>query len=218
MNTSEILSRCIAQEESDDGIILFHTQEGILMYDNNKDGNVFYRYGSFCRDKDIKPLIIIGNAAKERGVTADKILAVLRNAFGDRFEDAVCTMNGLFIVSNEEEFFDAFNNIETYQNDQIREMYSWDDLEEKVGVMLFHHNVCVVNEHLISETANEIADEFASADTCYWRGIAQTVIHEVRHLMLDTNKCLTEMDDDSTEDSVEEFCRYAYDMLPAELR
>lgn len=222
MKSNDILKELINKEENDEGIILFHTPEGILFFDNATESKTFYRYGAFCRDEDIKPLIHIDAEAKKRGITETKLIQVLKAAYKDKYEDAIATMNGLIVVSDEESFHTLLNKVNTYTNDVLKEWYDWGNMSDYLGKVLTHHRIVVLNSGTTWDTCQEIyrGDPTIGINKLYWRGIAQTIIHECAHLMMDTNECISEemFITDNDEEAIEEFCRVAYDMLPAELQ
>lgn len=222
MNSNQILQKLVKLEESNDGLILLPLQVGTLFLNYRDETKTMYRYESFMKDSDMKELLYIGPIAAARGVTSERVLQVIHAAFKDKYYDALCTLNGLVVCDTEEEFVTAMNKIRTYTDDVLTEWYSWDDYEDFLGHMLGTHKIIVINSDCIMRTAQEIADSdpCETVSVVYWRGVAQTIIHEAAHLMMDTNLCLDEEDfiTDNNEECIEEFCREAYDALPIELR
>ena len=81
---------------------------------------------------------------------------------------------------------------------------------------------CVwINVGESAKCCSELADEFMSYDREFGIYIASTLIHEIRHLMLETCFILPEETypaDLGDEDAVEEFCREKTDFLLYELQ
>lgn len=222
MNSNQILQKLVGLEESNDGLILLPFQVGTLFLNYGDETKTMYRYEAFMKDDDMKSLIHIGPVAESRGVTYERVIQVLKAAFKDKYYDALCTLNGLVVCDTDEEFVAAMNKIHTYTDDILTEWYNWDDYEDFLGHMLGTHKIIVINSDCIMRAAQEIADSdpCETVSVVYWRGVAQTIIHEAAHLMMDTNLCLDKEDfiTDNNEECIEEFCREAYDALPVELR
>lgn len=84
------------------------------------------------------------------------------------------------------------------------------DMDRVIGLMWYEKNIILINVGLIQKTSEEIADEFCPSESQFSDGIVTTLVHELRHLMLDTNVLLSEEDypySENAEDAVEEFTR-----------
>ena len=102
----------------------------------------------------------------------------------------------------------------------MMQMYDYDDYEHCVGVMLTEHQIVFINEHIIEREVADISVSDYEKDKEYQIGLLVTLIHEMRHLMLETNPFLPEdefPEEMKDEDEVEEFARNAYEKL-GELR
>ena len=114
------------------------------------------------------------------------------------------TLDALFFVFNEEGLDEVFD----YTGDE----YALEciDMDEDIGLMWYEKNIIVINVGLIQKSSEDLADEFRSAASHASDGIVMTIVHELRHLMLETNVLLPEEkypDYEVTEAAVEEYTR-----------
>lgn len=90
------------------------------------------------------------------------------------------------------------------------------DIEEQIGLMWYEKNSIIINLAAIKRVAEEIGVDTSDIRREYNIGILSTIIHELRHLMLDTNIILSEEDypvEMSAENEVEEYCRNICDKI-----
>lgn len=220
MNKETVLKELAEDEKAGNGSILEFHNEGILYYDNENE-ETFYRFAESCTKEEIQNLMFISKEAEERGVTKDVLWDILNQVYGDYLDDAVCTLNGIFIISNEDDFYNFFDEVETYTANDWSEWYEYADLDNCCGKMFHVAKVIVVNEAEIYRLALELGDDFISPEEEYSTGVIQSFIHEMRHLMLETNCFFPEeiaSVEENAEDAVEEFCRAAYEMLPKDMK
>lgn len=216
MTRDEIIKALKKDEVDENGEIVEITEKGVLYYDY-ENCETFYRFPESCTRKEITPLFFICGEANKRGLTPDFLFDMLQEVFKEDFADAMCTLNGI-IVADMKNFLHLLCQVDTHEGSDMNEFYGWESLDNCVGRTLNAHKIAVVNHQEIAEQAKLLADEIFTEDEEYATGIIQTVIHEVRHLMIDTNPFLSIDTKEESEESVEEFCRIKYDDLPEELK
>jgi len=197
------------------GEIIEETENYIRYFEYSTDMETKYRFEERISDEIVKQLIHVGDSASKYGLTKDHIIAVLKKVFGDDYPDAVCTLSGIIIPSNENEFYEMLDKSNGVSDD-MREWYDWENEEEFVGHMFSAHQIALVNECKIASTTKEMCGVGHLYNDEYQIGIMTTLIHEMRHLMLETNVFLPEdefPESEKEEDSVEEFCRLKYETL-----
>lgn len=224
MNKELLIKELEEDEKIENGEIVERKEEGILYYDYDMGEEIFYRFGEFCTTKHLEEITHVGAIAQNHGLTAQYITEMLKEAYneGTEFEDMMCTLRGIYVISSEEEFVAAVKEVlETTDDtdslkDYLNDAFSYDDFEHLCGKTWYEKQTAFINEKCIWELADELTDEFSSFENEYCIGISTTTIHECRHLMLDTNPFLPENTypiEESSEASVEEFCRIRSERL-----
>lgn len=214
--TKEVVLKELREDEANEnGQILTIEDTGVLYYDYETE-DTFYRFAEACTKEEIQKCMYISETAQKRGITKDILWDVINEAFRGYVDDAVCTLNGLFIVSNEEDYEKFLDEVNTHTALNLNEWYEWESIEDNCGMMLYVAKIAVINENVIYKMSLELGDDLVSPEEEYSIGIVQTVIHELRHLMLETNCFFPEeiaSIEENAEDAVEEFCRNAYENL-----
>ena len=210
-------------QQNGKGLILDVTKEGVNYYDYEND-ETFYRSHKYCTLKWLSSIIYIGEEGKKKGLDEYTIAKMLKAAYGDSFEDAICTLRGIIIYSTEEDFA---KGVERFCPDDdlplLLSEFSYNDMEilNACGRKWHRKQLVFINERAIADTSTEGLDEFFGYVDNYSLGIYETIIHETRHIMMDTNMFL-DMEkypiSDAAEEAVENFCRCRYDRLPKELK
>lgn len=197
------------------GEILDITEESATYFDYNSDTEIEFRFEEACTDEHMRSLIHIGSGAANNKLTANYVIAVLKKAFGDDYFDAICTLSGIIIVSNEDEFKQMLKE-SIHTSDEADEWYDWEENQEYVGRMFTAHQIVFINENAVAKGAKELSFDKYEERKEYEIGMLVTLIHEMRHLMLDTNPFLPEdefPEELREEDAVENFARQAYENL-----
>lgn len=219
MRKEDVISVLTEDESNGNGEILEVTDDYVSYCDYTDDTTKEFRFDKSCTDEYMSTIIKIGESAKSNGLTEKFIVSVLKKAFGEDYFDAVCTLSGIIVPSNKNEFIKMLKDtIRT--GDDIDEWYSWEDNEHYVGKMLTQHQIVLINEPVIHKMAHEMAEDEQEENKEYEIGILTTLLHEMRHLMLDTNPFLPEEEfpeELKEEENVEEFARETYESL-GELR
>lgn len=212
----ELLLTALAEDaEEGNGEIVCQDKDSVTYFDYDDDIEFTFRYAESCTDEYVKSLIYLGQSVKDKGLTEDFTLDVLKKAFGSSLPDAVCTLSGIIIPSDEDEFFQMMDECNR-AGDELMEFYDYDSYDDKIGMMFYQHQIVFVNEPIINRCSDDLGDEIFSADDEYQTGILMTLIHEVRHQMLDCNHFLPEDEypvSEQAEERVEEFGRDVYETL-----
>ena len=220
MTKSDIIAELTLDEKNNNGEILDKTNDYIEYIDYESDITMQYRYQESCTDEYMKSRIFISENIAKKGFTADYIIQILKAAFKDDYFDAICTMSGIIIPSNESEWLDMLQKtIRT--SDIISEWYDYTEDCEYLGKMYTTHQIVFINEPKHIEIAKELGDEQYPASNEYEIGMITSLIHEMRHLYLDTNLFVSEDHiplSENKEENVEEFARTAYENLPYNLK
>ena len=114
------------------------------------------------------------------------------------------TLDAVFFVFDD----DGLEKLYDYTGDEYAQECI--DMDQAVGLMWYEKNIIIINVGLIQKSSEEIADEFCPAKNHIADGIVMTIVHELRHLMLDTNVLLSEEAypySENAEEAVEEFTR-----------
>lgn len=215
MKKEEVIKELTEDEKNGNGEIIDKTDDYIQYLDYQTDAETQYRYEESCNDEYVRGLIHIGKKARDRGLEEDYIIDVLKKGFGDWYYDAICTLSGIIIPSDETEFKEMIDeSIRT--NDNADEYYDYGEESDVVGKMYFLHQMVFINEEKIESMSKELADEIFTEDEEYQTGIVMTILHEMRHLMLETHMFISEDQiplSENAEDAVEEFAVKAYESL-----
>lgn len=216
MKKRKILNELEEDIELDNGEIINETDKNITYYDYKSENTITFQFEEACTDKYVKSLIHIGESAKNRGLTPNFIINVLKKAFGDLYYDAICTLSGIIIPSNEKEFNEMLQ-ASFRTSDIATEWYDYFEENNIVGKMYYTHQIVFINEAAISDLSKELSDDGISSETDeYETGMIMTLLHEMRHLMLDTNILLSEEIiplTENSEEAVENFSRQQYEKL-----
>lgn len=215
MEREPLLAALTEDAKEGNGEIINQDNDSVVYLDYEDDVEFSFRYAESCTDNYVKALIHIGKSAKDEGLAEDFILKVLHKAFGSSLPDAVCTLSGIIIPSDEDEFFQMMEECNR-SGDAMVEFYDYGEYENLVGMCFYSHQIVFVNEPMIRQISEECGDKIISAEEEYQTGILMTLIHEMRHQMLDCNHFLPENDypiSEQAEDKVEQFGRDTYESL-----
>ena len=215
MKKDDVLKALKEDEEDGNGEIIDKGKHHSVYYDYNEGIETHFRYEEGCTDRYVADLIHIGSGAAAKGLKKQFLIDVLKKAYGEDYYDAICTCAGIIIPSNGKEFIQMLSA--TFRNsDDVNEWYQYCEQENVVGRMFRTHQIVFINEAEIAKLAKTLGDEIISEEEEYETGIITTLIHEIRHLMLDTNPFLPEDEfpvSEASEDAVEAFCRQRYTQL-----
>lgn len=215
MTKNDVMTETQIDENNGNGEILEVTDDYVSYFDYEHDITITFRFAESITDEYMRSIIKIGANAKNKGLTQDFIIDVLKKVFKDDYNDAVCALSGIMVPSNEKEYYEMFDGL-IRTGDNAREFYDYDDENHCVGRMFFAHQIVFINEAVIAGCAKNLGDEIISEKEEYETGVIMTLIHEIRHLMMDTHIFLPEDEfppSESSEDAVEEFCRNEYEKL-----
>lgn len=143
--------------------------------------------------------------------------------------NAFITLNEVVVVWSQPDDVGTYmsSDFEDEQRKRLYEEYSdeyaYEIGESVLGQLWFERNTAVINMGEIVRAADEVAaqnadlldiDPFFSFDNQVQTGFLTTVLHELRHLQMDTNIFLPEdmyLLELASVDAVEEYCRDAYE-------
>ena len=188
--------------------ILSQTQKRITIWDSAGYGKEltfyfkeYFTYGSISRRVYVSPYI-----PKPYKSTFNKKLIV--DALLNKIDtNCLLTMKALFIIYDDRDR----ERLMALTNDE----YALEIGMDLVGVTWWERNICIVNANEIIAVAKEVHGD----DKHYLQqeveiGLGTTIIHELRHLLLDTNILLPEDEypiELASEEMVEEYCRNFYE-------
>lgn len=211
MKKEEILKQLKEDILDEKGEILNITEKGIDYFDYGfswDDHTIFFRYDDFCTKEELKKIIFISDKSRKYGITEEYIASILVDAYSECFIEMMTTLRAIAIIHDIEEMEKVFEFANIANDDGV-------DLENCVGLTVFDSQICVVNEGEILRMNSELNDGYSGIEI-YESGIGVTLIHECRHQMLDCNFLLSEKDfpiSENSEDAVEEFARFKWDMI-----
>lgn len=146
--------------------------------------------------------------------------------------NAFITMNEVVVVWSQPDdagtymSFDFEDEQRKRLHEEYSDEYAYEIGEGVLGQLWFERNTAVVNMGEIVRTADEVAtenedlvviDPFFSFENQVQTGFLTTVLHELRHLQMDTNIFLPEDMyplELASENAVEEYCREAFEAHP----
>jgi hypothetical protein len=232
--TKEYIVNELKQDQKDgNGEILSSEKEGVLYFDYNNDTETFYRFGKYCTEDVLASKIVIGSKAKEIGLNEQKIAKMIFAAYGKEAKDAICTLNQIGIFFGEEDFDEVLNklNENLMTGEDLSEWMEYHAFENLLGQMYFALQMPMICIDSICKGSMEIAkddEEFWCEDyetrfkEIFDDAIGTTIIHELRHCMMDTNLFLPEDKypyEEAKEENVEEFGKNNYrENVPMEYR
>lgn len=200
------------QSLSDDGEIeiLEENEDTLWVYDLTDGKDIVYNKNMNCQ-KLLDKIFISTRIPAEYRPHKQKLAEYLLKHLP---HDIFWTLNKIHILwGDEEDYYDMvrLHNVED-ENGYV-EMLMDDDV---LGKLWFEYNSVIVNVSAIVQSALEIeAEDVAmgltgNAYNDTLEQIVLTLIHELRHLMMDTNIVLSEDEypiQDGSEEAVEEFAR-----------
>ena len=215
MTKNDVIETLTKDSSEKNGEIIETTETYVEYMDYQSEIETKFRFEETFSDEEMRKLIFIGKGASENCLTKEFIIDVLKKAFGDDYFDATCTLSGIMIPSNEEEFDSMLEAINT-TSDDMREWHQWADEEGLIGHTFVAHQIAMINESAVAAVAKEVSDDSFPYEKEYQIGMLTTLIHEMRHLMLETNPFLPEdefPESEKEERAVEEFGLLKYESL-----
>lgn len=177
------------------------------IFDNNDGKEIAFACPEEMTKKWLKEKIHVQTKIPVGKIDLDGIVDIL---FDNADKNLFVTLEDIWIVWDDE----GLSEIENATGDEYANYIINEDM---VGVMWFQRNSIVINLQAIYNIANEIAYDEYSIEREVSIGLICTIVHELRHLMLDTNIILSEEDypvSESAEEKVEnygrEFCDKNY--------
>lgn len=225
MTREEIKQELLEDQNKGLGEILEETNEGFLYYDYDSGIETFYRDEQYCTIDWLKSRIYIGQSIQNKGLTADFVANMIKQAYGDEFVNAITTLNGIVIFSNEEELIEAIRFV---ADDEFEEIMDYDEMpiekfDNVLGKLWYRMRTPMVYERECFAAAKRLTKEISYFNDSYTLNeeysscLIETIIHELRHCMLENHLFLNEQEYPvylNSEDKVESFCNEKYNLLP----
>ena len=208
-------------KELEDIVILHEEAESISLFDEANGKELTYYFNEYVTPKNLAKRVYVSRLIPEnyKGIfDKGRIVDALLNKI-DR--NCLLTMNALFIIhdneGDEEDFEDNKDRIALMEHVGGDEYASEVGLGN-IGVTWWEKNICIINAARIIATSQDTCEELDGNDYYVQKeteiGMWTTIIHELRHLLLDTNIILPEDEypvELAVEEAVEEYCRAYYE-------
>lgn len=225
MTREEIKQELLEDQNNGLGEIIEENEEGFLYYDYGSGIETFYRDEIHCTLDWLKSRIYIGSSIQSKGLTQEFVANMIKNAYGDEFINAITTLNGIVIFANEKELLDAIKFI---AEDEFEEIMDYDEMpiekfDNVLGKLWYRLRTPMIYESACVDISKKLTKEVSynednyTLNEEYSKCLIATIIHELRHCMLETHLFLNEKEYPiylNAEDEVETFCNEKYDLLP----
>lgn len=224
MLKKEIIEKNIKEEVANGTMeILEQNPQSILVWDNESDKEIKFSFPEFLNENSVRNAIYISDTIPQKWkIDADELAKYLWR---------VCDRNSFITLASIYIFWDPWAaDDEEDDSDPYRQKLEDDTGDEYanylaeaplLGQLWFERNIVVINAASIMVASKEIekenhdlGDPWFSVENQYRTGVLQTVIHELRHLQMDTNPFLPEDTypiEESSEEAVEAYCRDVFE-------
>lgn len=208
MKIEEIKEMLKEDQEAGFGEILEENENSVSYYNYELaiGATMTFRGDAICTREELMNLII----TKDDVWTKEKVADVIIAAYGDTLADAMCVVRAIILIDNNKDLDDACRNL--FPDDNWEESFSSEDIDENmVGQNIYDYQTPII--HLGNIRKNSDDEEM------YMDGVGCTIIHELRHCMLDCNPILSEEEyavELGKEENVEDFCRRQWDRVRAD--
>ena len=143
MKTEKMIARVMEMEGNDKGVLLFHTDEGMLCFHGDTKHKSMYRYETFCRDEYLTNRIFLNPKVNNPKFTPMLVIDALKEVCGDMYHEIIAPLNGIVVIENKEDFRNLIWEVETYDSSESK----FDGVEYSLDLVrcLPEHNMLVVN-------------------------------------------------------------------------
>lgn len=179
MKTEQMIARVIGLEEAKKGVLLFHTDYGMLVFHGDTTSKTMYHYEAFCQDKYMKDRMIV--LSDDTRCTKDVILDIMHDTFKDRFHDVTCGLNGILVVNSEKDFQRGLLHIETHDTSDTR--FEGCVLKDEIAFSIDNQNIIVINTAILNTM---------ESDEDYRKALTSALTEQVVHMVRNANHILTE--------------------------
>ena len=143
MKTETMIARVMNMEEANQGVLLFHTNEGMLCFHGATKHKTMYRYEAFCKDEHLQDRIFLNPKVNDPKFTPDLVINALKTVCGDMYHEIIAPINGIVVIENEEDFRNLIWSVETYDSSDSK----FDGVEYSLDLVrgLPEHNMLGIN-------------------------------------------------------------------------
>ena len=165
MTREDVMVELQHDENEGNGEILSMNDTGVMYHDYESDIDTMYQFEEALTDDYVASRIKIGKFAKESGLTEKFMINMLKDAYKDDYVDAICTLSGIIIPSDEEEYWTMFESV-IRTSDNIKEWYSYEEEVDSglIGKMYTAHQVVFVNPVAIRKASEELVKEYSGVE------------------------------------------------------
>lgn len=168
---------------------------------------VKFDFEEYMDDDSIKSKIIIGSKARESGIDENLILDYIKKGFPDDYKDALCTVKYIPIVFGEEDYNEVIEKIAKREfNDPQSQFSNFLMYPTVQSICDYINEEFEIDEGMVGREYWDLCSAFINAEEIYENakgfgydlneeygmGVYGTIVHEIRHVMLDTNFILPE--------------------------
>ena len=208
-------------------------EDGVLVWDDKDCKTVLFRFLETMDVEALSDLICVSKDIPDECQVDKRALAEYLWSFCDR--NAFITLDKLVVIWSEPDDVDTLEPSDFVDEqllalyEEYSDEYAFEIGQGVLGQLWFERNVAVVNMGEIVRAAREIEQENSDLGDSWFSfenqveiGFLTTVIHELRHLQLDTNFLLPEDTypvEWASEEAVEDYCRIAFEesVIPVDL-
>jgi len=220
MNKEEIVSSLQQLANEGEIEILSQNKYSITVWDNAECGKeLTYYFKEFMTPESVSRKVYVSPNVpdKYKTIFSKKDIAKFLHNKIDRI--CLLTMKAVFVLyDSADEFGDECDGYRKKLMDVADgDEYAYEICHETIGTTWWERNICVINASQIIEAVLEMYDEDeyqfeVEVDIGLWT----TLIHELRHLLLDTNIILPENEypiELASEENVEAYCLSHYSAI-----
>lgn len=201
-------------EKGGDGEIVQKTDDFIKYLDYRNDSQITFHFDKSITRDHIKSLFLY---EESDDLDIDMLTDAIMQAYAEDLPNALRVTRKIIIMTKENgnRLFKKFFEDGDIDEPEWDIFYSYeDDIEPYLGKSLFQYQTACINLSALRSVAKELEDELSTYDKEFEIGLISTVIHELRHIMMDCNFLLDEEKyptNLASEESVEDFCRAKMD-------
>lgn len=211
MNYKELARKITNGQENGHGEILYETCKGIAWYDYerslNDDDRIFFRKPEYCTREYLEGMVYCDRDVQRYGVTPSVVADMLVSAYGDQLADMMCVLRNIIVFHYRSGMEDGIRAV------SLEDMEDFEFDPDNVGQTWFRKQTVFICEGTIQKECIGMDKATGLYSTAYTDALGTTLVHETRHIMLDCNPFISAEDGEDSEQAVEDFCRYKWDMV-----
>lgn len=223
MLTKEYIRAAVA--DCDDVTVEYADDKEIQVWDDQDCKIIRFRFLEGMGPEDLAGMISISKDIPQEYQVNNRVLAEYLWEACDR--NAFVTLEELVVIWSEPDDPESFEPADFEDSearrlcDELGDEYALEIGQGLLGQLWFERNIAVVNLGEVVRAAEQVAkenedcwDPWFSLENQIEMGFLTTVLHELRHLQMDTNIILPEEEypvELAAEENVEEYCREAFE-------